>query len=179
MPERGGAQAPGLCHNGDMVLSARAQERLFRTLIIVGVVLIVGSALWWVGSAVRSQQREQALATLFAAVEQALQQLVRDTGQLPGHLPPTPCLADPEISLDRCEAGLLCSDGAFSNWQGPYLSRVPNDPWGTPLRFDPDYACLPSIRGCGVEAWVRAVVAAGPDQQFDTPDDRVLVLCRQ
>lgn len=51
---------------------------------------------------------------------------------------------------------------AASNWRGPYLDRVPIDPWGTPYRY----------LGGGKDHLIPGyITSAGPDGLFDTPDD--------
>ena len=48
--------------------------------------------------------------------------------------------ADAEVwDLNSSQAGLVATDGSFSNWNGPYSSSVPTDPWGSNYFFDPDY----------------------------------------
>lgn len=160
-------------------LSVRTQEWLIRAGIFLLFVGIVGGLFWLVRQSVQEKQTQEALVTALSRATTALEVLGRDTGEQPGHIPLKPCLADEEVSLDDCRAGLVCTDGRFPFWQGPYLPAAPRDPWGSVLRFDPDYACLPDIAGCGGEWWVRAIVAAGPDKQFDTKDDIVAVLCRE
>ena len=63
------------------------------------------------------------------------------------------------ISLNDCGAGLVCDDGLFSNWQGPYISEIPLDPWGQEYFFDSDYDLNPA----GPSEWVAAVGSYGPD----------------
>ena len=61
-----------------------------------------------------------------------------DTGKWPGgiSLP-----GDQETwDLSTPAAGLLSCNSSFGSfWKGPYLKKVPLDPWGMPYFFDPDY----------------------------------------
>jgi type II secretion system protein G len=41
--------------------------------------------------------------------------------------------------LNAGAAGLVATNGAFPNWNGPYIPLVPTDPWGSNYFFDPDY----------------------------------------
>ena len=41
--------------------------------------------------------------------------------------------------LTTPEAGLISATNAFTNWQGPYIQSIPQDPWGNDYFFDPDY----------------------------------------
>ena len=42
-------------------------------------------------------------------------------------------------NLNTSNAGLTGTDGTFPDWAGPYISNVPQDPWGNNYFFDPDY----------------------------------------
>lgn len=42
-----------------------------------------------------------------------------------------------DLTVDS--AGLLATDGNFTNWGGPYIAEIPLDPWGNPYFFDSDY----------------------------------------
>lgn len=114
----------------------------------------------------------------------AIELLYDDTGQHPAHLSPSPCVQDPERYLDLCSAGLICTDGGFPDWNGPYISIVPRDPWGNRYIFDADFRCNTGVLGCeGIPngVTVRAIHSGGPNgsgiNSYDS-DNIVLVLCR-
>ncbi len=69
----------------------------------------------------------------------AIEALANDTERWPG--PNTIGItANQEIwDLTRPEAGLLAATNAFTNWSGPYIQAIPQDPWGNAYFFDPDY----------------------------------------
>jgi prepilin-type N-terminal cleavage/methylation domain-containing protein len=64
-----------------------------------------------------------------------------DTGLWPGHqIPGTHSGAGNEVwDLGACSAGLLCNDGGYPNWRGPYLNSIPQDPWKQNYFLDTDY----------------------------------------
>ena len=69
----------------------------------------------------------------------AIRQLVWDTGKWPLMQDRTE-VGDFEVwDLTSPNAGLISDNGIFPKWQGPYISRVLLDPWGSPYFFDPDY----------------------------------------
>jgi len=117
----------------------------------------------------------------------AIEFLYDDTGLHPVHCPLSPCMTcpgGPERILDSCAAGLECTDGGFPGWNGPYMARVPQDPWGNSYVFDADYRCLTVTQGCeGIPngVMVRAIHSRGPNgspiNNYDS-DNIVLVLCR-
>lgn len=83
----------------------------------------------------RIKQAESDLEILAAGTRQ----LAWDTGEWPGGIPRN-STANPELwDLSTHAAGLLRADSRFDNWQGPYVPKVPLDPWGSPYFFDPDY----------------------------------------
>ena len=49
-----------------------------------------------------------------------------------------------------------------TNWKGPYLKRVRNDPWGNPYRYVPRAKDKPNV---------YQLISAGPDGKFGTADD--------
>jgi len=68
-----------------------------------------------------------------------IKQLAWDTGRWPGALIRN-VSQDREIwDLRASDAGILSSTAAYSNWRGPYVPEIENDPWGNPYFFDPDY----------------------------------------
>ncbi len=75
-------------------------------------------------------------------IHKAMVLLDMDTGQWPGHQTPGQIntAGNNEIwNLNNCNAGLRCTDGSFPNWKGPYISPIPQDPWGNSYFLDTDY----------------------------------------
>ena len=75
-------------------------------------------------------------------IHKAMILLDMDTSQLPNHQTPGQINSgngNEVWDLNNCNAGLRCTDGAFPNWKGPYLSAVPQDPWGNNYFLDTDY----------------------------------------
>ncbi len=117
----------------------------------------------------------------------AIELLYNDTGEHPNHFPAKPCVntsSNNEIFLNDCSAGIQCTDGAFNNWQGPYVLGVSPDPWGSNYLFDTDYTCHTNVPGCQNVAdgtQVRAIVSFGPNRvginQYNEPDNQVFVIC--
>ncbi len=69
----------------------------------------------------------------------AIETLANDTERWPGPNA-VGVTADQEIwDLTTSEAGLLSATNAFTNWKGPYVQAIPQDPWGNDYFFDPDY----------------------------------------
>jgi len=70
----------------------------------------------------------------------AVQQLVWDTGQYPYNQDITLRNRGLEVwDLTSPSAGLIEDNGAYPDWQGPYVDRILLDPWGMPYFFDADY----------------------------------------
>ena len=76
------------------------------------------------------------------AIKTAIEMLAIDTGEWPNHMPPHDLGAGVEVEdLSIAAVGLLSTDGAFPNWNGPYLDSVMlTDPWGNNYFFDQDYS---------------------------------------
>lgn len=76
------------------------------------------------------------------AIHNAIGQLMIDTAQWPGHQTPEVVSAGSgnELwDLSTGEAGIIATDGNYLNWNGPYMPRLPEDPWGNAYFFDTDY----------------------------------------
>jgi len=129
----------------------------------------------------KKKARNARVQSDFLEIRNALVQLELDTGQLPGHLNPEPCVQNPETYLDQNAAGLVNTDGNFPNWSGPYFKGTGRDPWGNSYLFDPDYQCKTGALGCENftnDTWVRAITSGGPSGggAYDA-DNIVMVLC--
>ncbi len=72
-------------------------------------------------------------------IQLVIELLAIDTDRWPG---PNDAgvIADQEVwDLNAANAGLVATSGAFPGWSGPYITSVPEDPWGNNYFFDPDY----------------------------------------
>jgi general secretion pathway protein G len=106
------------------------------TIAVIGVIMIMALPSIRKARTVAHQKEAEARIELLAA---AIKQLAWDTGKWPRALPRN-STQDPETwDLSTADAGLVATDGDFPNWQGPYIDKVPLDPWGSPYFFDPDY----------------------------------------
>lgn len=81
----------------------------------------------------------QEAETQLVFIATAVRQLAWDTGRWPGAQDKTEDHSIEIWDLKGAKAGLLATDGDYRNWRGPYIDRIPLDPWGNPFFFDPDY----------------------------------------
>ena len=57
---------------------------------------------------------------------------------------------------------LVAPDNGASRWKGPYIEKLPEDPWGMPYHYR-----YPGVKNpSGYDIW-----SAGPDKQDGTDDD--------
>lgn len=68
------------------------------------------------------------------------------------------------------------------NWRGPYIDRLPLDPWGEPYYYNGQYECdTDEKKGCAghTNGWEndRVVYSSGKDKIKTTNDDIVYVFC--
>jgi general secretion pathway protein G len=108
-------------------------------MIVVLVIALLGAvAVPNIAKSRDTARTEQAKADL-ELLSNAILQLAWDTGKWPGGLDRS-VPADPETwDLTTSAAGLRSATSAFTGWKGPYIAKVPLDPWGMPYFFDPDY----------------------------------------
>ena len=73
------------------------------------------------------------------AIQNAIELLASDTEKWPGPNS-VGVTANQEVwDLNSSDAGLVTATSGFPNWNGPYVSAVAKDPWGSDYFFDPDY----------------------------------------
>lgn len=115
---------------------------LIELVIVVAIIGILAAiAIPMYGSVTEKARIARAQADL-DAIRKAVEMLVSDTGQWPGHqtVGATNTVGANEVwDLNTTNAGLVATDGNFPNWRGPYLTNVPKDPWGMDYFFDTDY----------------------------------------
>ena len=115
------------------------------TIVEIMVVVIIIGVLATITTAsitrIRKQTRLRVAQTELELIAAAVRQLAWDTGKWPTRLKRTDKEDEWEIwDLTTSYAGILNNDkNLFKNWKGPYIANIPNDPWGTPYFFDPDY----------------------------------------
>jgi general secretion pathway protein G len=89
----------------------------------------------------------------------AIKVLETDSGYWPGHVSvdvPVTATGSETWDLSTTAAGLVQTNGTYANWNGPYIGKMPTDPWGHNYFFDPYYN---PVSGSG-----RAVVGSfGPN----------------
>lgn len=134
---------------------------LLIAIAIIGVLTTLGYAAMTVArSKANIAHAEHELSELHKSFEI----LANETGEWPGHQAVNVinestnnelCEVGCTYKLSSPEAGLLATDGAYSNWSGPYLKKIFLDPWNNEYFFDTDYI---------YEGDVVAVVGSyGPD----------------
>lgn len=152
-------------------------------LLIIVVVLILAGALIRL-HLIRMEERSKELKITsdLEQIADRIQILYDHTGTDPGHVSREPCVRGVEVSLESCRAGLKCTDGAFPNWQGPYLKELPEDVWGGSYHFNADYLCKKQTTGCQEvpnTTKVRAILSAGPDGDLETLKDNIVhIICK-
>mgnify|MGYP003967705327 FL=1 len=183
-----------------MKISIKKQSgfTLIELLVVVFIIGVLSSiAIISLREAVNKAHIAAARADL-NALAKGIDLLCDDTGLLPYswenddfHDCSTCVPYDYPAEMDQCHAGLECAetdsnnDFYFPNWNGPYVSHVPLDPWGKQYLLDFDFRCTQDHGCAGVihPDWntVRALVSAGPNGSFtangDHLDDVAYILC--
>jgi len=95
-------------------------------------------------------------------IAKAIETMAAETGEYPGHTPAGfYCQwANNEVwDLNSGVGGIFKTDGNYPEWNGPYMTKVPKDPWGSNYAWDSDYY-VAEFGG-----YVAAVVSFGPNKQ--------------
>ncbi|KKT41256.1 MAG: hypothetical protein UW30_C0010G0012 [Candidatus Giovannonibacteria bacterium GW2011_GWA2_44_13b] len=159
---------------------------LIELLVVLSIIGILANlALISVRSA-----REKAFVARVKADQSQLRtvilQLESDTAKVPNYPTISTCTNNliPTVLLDTSgSVGLAATDGNFPNWNGPYMSGIPNDSWYTPYYFDVWRVCNGQVgcEGIADGTTVRAIVSFGPnkvEEEAVGSDDIVTVICR-
>ena len=90
-------------------------------------------------SAYRDKAKTAQAFSELSDIRLAIELLATDTNRWPGPND-VGVTADQEVwDLNAANAGLVATNGAYPNWDGPYLPSISQDPWGNDYFFDPDY----------------------------------------
>jgi general secretion pathway protein G len=120
-------------------------SRGFTLIELVIVIAIVGVLAATAVIAMASYSEKAMVTQAIADIDRiykALALLETDTNEWPGHQSMNEVNAgngNEVWDLSTQEAGLVATDGGFSNWNGPYLPSIPKDPWGNDYFLDTDY----------------------------------------
>jgi len=146
---------------------------LIEILIVITIIGVLASIIY---SSVNSAREKAKIASARIEVKQIFNSIAileNDTGEWPGHKKPYEierAMGSNEIcgdgctyGLNDCRSGLVCNPEPpddYTNWQGPYLKEIPEDPWGNDYFFDTDYDVDP---GSGIK-WGIVVGSYGPNE---------------
>ncbi len=111
---------------------------ILEIMIVIAIISVIAAITAISITKVRENARKNIAKADMEMIAAAVRQLAWDTGKWPSGLLRTDSNAE-EWDLTQPSAGLLSNDGSFKNWKGPYLAKVPTDPWGSKYFFDPDY----------------------------------------
>jgi len=151
-------------------------------LIVLAIVILIAGLIKL--HFIRKEEREKMskVQSDLKKIAEKIDILHQQTGLDPGHISREPCVQAPEMFLNTCRAGLECTDGAFSNWNGPYIEELPKDAWDRNYYFNADYLCKKETIGCNSvpnNTKVRAILSAGPDGNLKTLEDNIVhIICK-
>ena len=138
------------------------------TVTIMGVVLgLAVPAVTRIQLRAKNMKAKADMEMIAAAVYKQLS----DTGKWPGGIVKT-AWGGYEYSLAHGYSGMASNPVVGSatlfgnNWRGPYLEKLPTDPWGTAYWFDPDY-CIYRPNGSLIR-FTKAIVCWGPNRRGRT-----------
>ena len=155
---------------------------LIELLVVIAIIGLLSSVVLASLNSARGKARTARAQADLKQLQLAIEFLYDNTGLHPNKISLSPCLQDPEVYLNSNAAGIQGTDGGFPSWNGPYMTVVPTDPWGTNYYFDGDYKCTDQ-KGCeGISnTWVRAILSFGPNKAENYgpgSDDIVIAMCR-
>ena len=126
---------------------------IIELLVVIAIIGLLSTLAVMALSSARLNSKIAKAKADIEAIYNAIGLLENDTGEWPNHQTagimclniPGGCPSNNELCEtcackigDSC-AGLTANDGNFNNWNGPYMSNIPLDPWGHQYFFDTDY----------------------------------------
>jgi general secretion pathway protein G len=115
---------------------------LIELMVVIAIIGILATLAMMGAAAYREKAKvAEAIADL-DRIYKAIVLLENDTNEWPGHQTIGQVNnggANEVWDLSAASAGIVATDGAFSDWDGPYMSAMPDDPWGNPYFLDTDY----------------------------------------
>lgn len=135
---------------------------LVELLVTIGIMGILASILLVSLNSARASARLAQARSQVNQIRKAISLLESQTNEWPGHKTiddvQSGASGNEIWDLNASSAGLVASDGGYTNWDGPYINRVPLDPWGHPYFFDTDYDI-----GSGTSRWAAVIGSFGPN----------------
>jgi len=136
---------------------------LIELLVVIAIIGILASIILASLSSARGKARIAHTQATLKEIRKAIAFLEGDSGEWPGHK----SIEDIESGasgneiwdLNSAASGLVATDGAFSNWGGPYINVIPVDSWGNDYFFDTDY----DIEVGAGETWAAVIGSFGPN----------------
>ena len=163
---------------------------LIELLVVIAIIGILSTLATISYRSAREKAKISVAQNDIAQIHKALEMLANDSNEWPGHQAtaivctdlPGGCPANNEIcgedidastcltGLDDDSSGLILNDAVtpYGSWNGPYIIRIPLDPWGRKYYFDTDYEVTIDNEPCdGGAGCLSAVVIGsyGPDQR--------------
>jgi general secretion pathway protein G len=127
------------------------RARGFTLIELLAIIAIISLLFSFLLASLNNAREKARVAQAQATVNQlrrAITVLAEDTGEWPGHktidVVESGATGNEIWDLSTPNAGIIATDGAYTGWNGPYISTVKLDPWGNPYFFDTDYDIDPS-----------------------------------
>ena len=91
---------------------------LIELLVVIAIIGLLASIVMVSLNNARSEAKITRVRADLKQFPTAIEFLYDDTGRYPNNLTLSPCRQNPEVYLNSCAAGIACTDGSFSNWNG-------------------------------------------------------------
>jgi prepilin-type N-terminal cleavage/methylation domain-containing protein len=166
---------------------------LIELLVVIGIIGVLATLVTVGVNYARTQARTVKAESDINTIYTAASALGNDTNQWPGHqsMDEVNAVNGNEICADGCtyglsdsRSGLITTDGSYGSWAGPYINRIPLDPWDNEYFFDTDYRVTVDgepCAGAGVCVNVAVVGSYGPDGTGNNTynaDDIIKIIAR-
>ena len=136
---------------------------LMELIIVIAILGILAAVIMPRVQEARKEAKIAQARLQLSQIVHAIKLLENDTNEWPDHkqvdVIESGASGNEVWDLNTPQAGLMATDGDYNNWRGPYISRVPKDPWDQNYFFDTDY----DVDAGPGEKWAATAGSFGPD----------------
>ncbi len=156
---------------------------LIELLVVIAIIGVLATLAMVAVSFARERAKVAKAQSEINEIYKAMAAMANDTGEWPGHSPVDATSTYSSANLSSGAVGIVADDVSgtpFNNWAGPYMAKIPTDPWGGQYFFRGDYRVDASNQpGCTSGCTAAAVIgSAGRDLVGSTTDDVIKVIIK-
>ena len=126
-------------------LTGRKGFTLIELLVVIAIIGLLATIVLVSLNNAREKAKISKAKNEVQTLFKAMRRLHVDTGKWPNDNNITSITA-----WNAARNGIVATDGSYPNWDGPYIQKVPLDPWGNTYAYDGNPTSEPTPGGTGI-----------------------------